>query len=387
MIHLETSTFHGQNVDITSPMPLARLNTFLLKLRKRWFPEDERFIDKYLELKSQIESESTAIHKVALKLKAMKNLEQGFPLADIQEIVIFVKLICQTTALQNRLRYREYDIKRSLVVVKNSNHELETYYILLKRKPGGCIIGKGGSKTVYLLIQVKNGQAFEKAEEAIEPGYDEQVLKENEFVKNFNSPHIVKCALYIDRHFKTYSHSYSCEKLSLVKPLYQGDFTKMKALNFTLKEQINAMAMIIFALLIVHKANCLHRDIKPLNMFIDWNKIGILGDFGIAVKETDSFINHTTPAYAPPGYYNSETKQDKTWDLYALGKSILEVFFELCSYTKESKITRSIESKMKTIDPMLQPTYQTIYKEALLLMQPQSGVSLEEVHAVFKSLV
>lgn len=75
-----------------------------------------------------------------------------------------------------------------------------------------------------------------------------------------------------------------------------------------------------------HKQSILHRDIKPMNIFL--SKLGTIrvGDFGLAryidaATRTHTVVNFKSPAYAAPEQWRGE-KQTIETDLYQLGCTI-----------------------------------------------------------------
>lgn len=60
------------------------------------------------------------------------------------------------------------------------------------------------------------------------------------------------------------------------------------------------------ALIVMHKNNIIHQDIKPQNIFLDHNNY-CLGDLGIARKEDNrQYFREGTPAYWSPEQENGK---------------------------------------------------------------------------------
>lgn len=78
------------------------------------------------------------------------------------------------------------------------------------------------------------------------------------------------------------------------------------------------------ALIVMHKNNIIHQDIKPQNIFLDHNNY-CLGDLGIAREEDNrQYFLEGTPAYWSPEQRNGQMV-DRRCDIYSLGLVLYEL--------------------------------------------------------------
>lgn len=79
-----------------------------------------------------------------------------------------------------------------------------------------------------------------------------------------------------------------------------------------------------------HRGNILHRDIKPLNIFISKYGVTKIGDFGIAryadaVTREHTVWNFRSPGYSAPEQWKNERPAQQT-DIYQLGATLYHLF-------------------------------------------------------------
>lgn len=142
-------------------------------------------------------------------------------------------------------------------------------------------------------------------------------LEEARVLAKFNHYNIVK----VLRFFQANATAYMVMEYQEGKDL--ADYLKQRR-TLTETELLTIILPLLDGLIKVHKADILHRDIKPNNIYIRRNLTPILLDFGsarYAVGQRSSNITSiVTPGYAPIEQYDNEIKDQGPWtDIYALG--------------------------------------------------------------------
>ena|GEM_PF-6799321 len=118
------------------------------------------------------------------------------------------------------------------------------------------------------------------------------------------------------------------------------------------KRQIDAIAnQIVSALLELHKAQIIHRDIKPDNIIVDKSGHAWLIDYEIARFYRSEIRKDTetlgTVGYAPPEQFGMMPTDYKT-DIYAFGATLIQ----LLEYSKIKGSLYRVAEKCKRLDPM-----------------------------------
>ena len=145
----------------------------------------------------------------------------------------------------------------------------------------------------------------------------ERFLDEARTLARFDHRHIIKVYRFFEAHGTAYIVMEYAEGETLSAYLERkGTLTEaeLKALLYPLLDGLE----------VVHKADFLHRDIKPGNIVLrDVDGSPVLLDFGAARQaigaKSRSVTSIVTPGYAPIEQYSSRGRQGAWTDIYALG--------------------------------------------------------------------
>lgn len=141
----------------------------------------------------------------------------------------------------------------------------------------------------------------------------------------------------------------------MVMPFYQGKTLKETLLSMKTRPDErwlrNLLTQILDALSILHKENCLHRDIAPDNILLLEDGRAVLLDFGAARQVIGDLTQTLTiilkPGYAPIEQYAEEMalKQGPWTDIYALAAVIY--------YAITGNVPPSSTSRLIANDPLI----------------------------------
>ncbi len=186
---------------------------------------------------------------------------------------------------------------------------------------GGIKLGLGGDKKCCIGIHVFAGAVKKIADISARKNPSAEIA----LSRKFNSPHIIPPPL----HCYAYMGKNRKKKWRIITELMLGDLRSLQ-LSLTFNEKVRVMKGALLGLCEMHEKGYIHGDFKALNILVNQAKQGILTDLGLSELERLSVFRKpkTTrfliPPYDPP-------KQDQFWDCYAIGVTLLHVFFSVDS--------------------------------------------------------
>lgn len=146
----------------------------------------------------------------------------------------------------------------------------------------------------------------------------EDFLQEARIIHHCDNPHIAK----IYSLFEEYGTAYYVMEFLDGQDLMH--YLKEKGGKLTWNELSPIIMQVMDALILVHSKGVIHRDVSPENIFLCTDQSAKLIDFGTAVRNHSGQKKMVVlkKGYAPPEQYDSNGKQGKWTDIYALGSTM-----------------------------------------------------------------
>lgn len=150
----------------------------------------------------------------------------------------------------------------------------------------------------------------------------ERFKREAKILASLDHPNIIK-VLDFGTHGKYFYISFEYFKGTSLR-----EVIKKNDINDKDKEQI--VIQILQGMHEAHSNSIIHRDIKPENIFVDHAMNVKIGDFGLALSKTESFVTSKsaivgTPCYMSPEQVSGDVITPQT-DLFSFGIVIYELF-------------------------------------------------------------
>lgn len=213
-------------------------------------------------------------------------------------------------------------------------------------------------------------------------------LDEARTLARFNERSIVRVIAYMEAHGTAY---------------FVMDYEDGECLDARLKteitlaqdEIINILVPILRGLRIVHAQNFLHRDIKPLNIYLRRDGSPVLLDFGAARQalgeQSRAITRMVTPGYAPFEQYLADGKQGPWSDIYGIGATLYQCAVGVAPMASTERIAAKQEGShdpVRQIADILKQKFSAGFVDAMVwMLEPMARdrpQTVDEVLAIFE---
>lgn len=113
--------------------------------------------------------------------------------------------------------------------------------------------------------------------------------------------------------------------------------------NLDYNEKINICKQILYGLDYIHNNNIIHRDLKLNNIFVSYDNIIKIGDFGLATNVYDINYNDVgADGYIAPEVLNEKKYSFKS-DLFSIGIIFIDIFHNFKTYMEKYRFLLKIK--------------------------------------------
>ena len=181
---------------------------------------------------------------------------------------------------------------------------------------------------------------------ADDPAYETRFRREARAAASLNNPHVVPIHDYGEIEGRLFVTMPLIEGHDLASAIASGPLPPAEA--------VAIIDQIAGALHAAHRAQLVHRDVKPTNILLDEDGYAYLIDFGIARAASDTKLTHTgmaigTWAYMSPERFVSD-QTDPRVDIYALACVLHESLTGTTPYPGDS-VEQIVDGHMFTAPP------------------------------------
>ncbi len=209
-------------------------------------------------------------------------------------------------------------------------------------------IGKGGMAVVYeatdLMLNRKVAVKVLRSEHVADKNFIKKFQQEAQAVARISHPNVV--SIFDIGQDEDYYY--------LVMEFLEGENLKdiiRKREKLTITEALDITRQICSALMVAHKNDIIHCDIKPHNIIITPDKTIKVTDFGIARAVTTSTLTITDTIMGSAHYFSPEQARGGTIkaysDLYSLGIVLYEMLTGQVPFQGESPISVALQHIQK----------------------------------------
>ena len=197
----------------------------------------------------------------------------------------------------------------------------------------GSLLGKGSDGTVYELLS-PNDDKSKYVVKYIQPKvYGIENYLEYYIMWHLTNPNIVK------------AKDICLSKSNLIKIIQEKAISDLFSYKFTSENKKNIIFQIVNAVKFLHGFDIVHGDIKPSNILIFEDNNVKLSDFSLCRFVSDIGVTKQLYTYhfRPPEVDKGTIKRNS--DIYALGCTLYEIYFNFPYFNKKSNIRVHLPTK------------------------------------------
>jgi len=204
-------------------------------------------------------------------------------------------------------------------------------------------IGHGGMAEVYEATDIINRKTV--AVKLIR----EDVMQNPVNLKRFRNEAMIAASLSHPNIVKVFDHGYVNGRPYIINEFIKGQTLK-EALdfrsNFSLLEAIDIMIQLTSALYYAHQHNIIHRDVKPMNIFLLPDGTVKLADFGIAESDNIRSLDNNKDIVGSVHYLAPEISKGKPAsiksDIYSAGVTFFELITGHLPFVGENSVSVAV---------------------------------------------
>ncbi|MFV0314495.1 MAG: protein kinase domain-containing protein [Anaerotignum sp.] len=220
----------------------------------------------------------------------------------------------------------------------------------------------------------------------------EEFVEDDEFIDRFRSEACSAARLSHPNIVRVYDVGEDGETNYIVMEYIHGDTLKQairQKAPFDSRSTLNVAIQIASALVQAHKANIVHRDIKPQNILVGTDGVIKVTDFGIARAATASTMTTTANAAGSVHYFSPEQARggyvDEKSDIYSLGITMFEMITGVLPFQGQNSVSIALKHinddlpDIKQYNPNCTPAIEGTIKKATSKKADERYATVEQM--------
>ncbi|KAK8891607.1 3-phosphoinositide dependent protein kinase-1 [Tritrichomonas musculus] len=271
---------------------------------------------KFFDNENKFEEINTETTQLFKYFQDKHSIIYDFYFDNIEEyfINLTMKAIIGFTLRKFYFHSNEFEDKELFSLTNEKRREFEKdEFVNLRR------LGQGSFSVVSLCYHLKTCRLYAIKEYLNRNEYNKYFQREKEFYENSNNEFIVK-----------YYGTISKRNAFVIEYMSHGSLTPEYVSSITSTQRMKLIVSILTGIKYLHSINFYHRDLKPMNIFINHDEDFFVGDFSCAkhIKENEEEDNNTKDlgTYSYSSHNKRMTNAEK--DMFSISKIMEEIIFD-----------------------------------------------------------